>query len=301
MAPWSLDNAPEQHGRVAIVTGANAGIGFETAMGLARKRAKVILACRNGGKAEAALQRVRAEMPEADVHVRPLDLADLKSVETFADGFVKEFSTLDLLINNAGVMVPLPGRTKQGFELQFGTNHLGHFALVGMLLPRLLRGRQARVVTLSSGMHHMGTLDLDDPNGERKPKNNWMAYAQSKLANLMFALELDRRMQKTRVSTQSVAAHPGITATELQQTSKLAYLSTRVMAMKPAEGALPTLRAALDPDVKGGSYWGPKGMFELMGPPAPSKISARARDEKAAADLWTLSERMTGVTYPWPA
>jgi NAD(P)-dependent dehydrogenase (short-subunit alcohol dehydrogenase family) len=222
-------------------------------------------------------------------------------VETFADGFVKEFSSLDLLINNAGVMVPLPGRTKQGFELQFGTNHLGHFALVGMLLPRLLRARQARVVTLSSGMHHMGMLDLDDPNGERKPKNNWMAYAQSKLANLMFALELDRRMQKARVSAQSVAAHPGITATELQQTSKLAYLSTRVMAMKPAEGALPTLRAALDPDVKGGSYWGPEGMFELMGPPVPSKISARARDEKAAAHLWTLSERMTGVTYPWPA
>jgi NAD(P)-dependent dehydrogenase (short-subunit alcohol dehydrogenase family) len=301
MGTWSFDSIPDQSGRTAIVTGANSGIGYETARALARKGAQVILACRDPQRAAAAASRIAGEVTSGSVTVQQLDLSDLESVRQFADRFVAEHQRLDLLINNAGVMVPPESRTKQGFELQFGTNHLGHFALTAQLLPLLRRTAGSRVVVVSSGVHHAGHIDFDDLNFERRGYSAWKAYGQSKLANLLFALELQRRLQAAGANTIVTAAHPGWTATELQRTAGVAKLLNPLFAMKPADGAMPTLRAATDPSATGGQYFGPQNFFEMNGPPVTARVSKKAQDQTVADRLWTTSESLTGSHFNLPA
>lgn len=298
--PWSLDDVPDQSGRVAVVTGANSGIGFETARMLALKGARVVLACRHPDRGAAALGQIQAETSPARATLALLDLSDLDSVTTFAAAFAARYERLDLLVDNAGVMVPPLGRTRQGFELQLGINHLGHFALTGRLLPLLARTPGARIVVVSSVAQHVGRIDLDDLNWQRRRYRAAAAYAQSKLANMMFALELQRRLTASGSSLRATAAHPGWTATELQRTAAIGRRLNRFFAMKPADGALPTLRAATDADAAGGSYWGPSRFFGLNGPPAPARVSRRARDEAVAEKLWEASEKLTGVSFALP-
>lgn len=295
---WTVEDIPDQDGRVAVVTGANSGIGYEAAKALAHRGAHVILACRSPERGKQAVERLRDERPRGEVSLRPLDLADLDDVRRFADGVRADHPRLDLLIHNAGVMVPPFSRTKQGFELQFGTNHLGHFALGGHLLPALAASPGSRLVVVYSGVHTFGRVDFDDPNYERRPYRAAMAYAQSKLANVLYATELHRRLGGRGPAI--TAAHPGWTATDLQRTATAARWLNPLFAMKPADGALPTLRAATDPGARSGSFWGPSGWRELNGPPVPGRIAARGADLDVAARLWALSESATGVRYAWP-
>ncbi len=289
---------PDQSDRVAIVTGANSGIGLEAARVLAAAGAHVVLACRNTAKGEAAAASIRASAPDASLSVRELDLASLQSVRAFAERLPQ--GRLDLLINNAGVMVPPYERTADGFELQFGTNHLGHFALTGLLLARLLATPDARVVTIASGAHKFGRIDFDDLQHERR-YHRWAAYGQSKLANLMFALELDRRLKAAGADVLSVAAHPGYAATNLQfaaTPSRVERIGSLVLnrgyAMDAVRGARPTLYAATA-EIAGGSYVGPDGLLEMRGEPTLVKPTRAARDPEAARRLWEVSEQLTGV------
>jgi NAD(P)-dependent dehydrogenase (short-subunit alcohol dehydrogenase family) len=298
MTAWTFEDIPDQTGRTAIVTGANTGIGLETARMLALKGARVALACRSREKGELARERILKEKPEASVEVLALDLSDLESVAAFASEFAAAHERLDLLIDNAGVMVPPLGRTKQGFELQLGTNHLGHFALTARLLPLLERTPGSRVVVVSSTAQNAGRIDFEDMNWERRSYSPWRAYGQSKLANMMFALELARRLAARGSAVRVTAAHPGWTATDLQRTSGVARFFNPLLAMKAPDGALPTLRAATDPAAANGSYWGPSHFFELNGPPALANVPARARDEAVAAKLFDVSENLAGVTFP---
>jgi NAD(P)-dependent dehydrogenase (short-subunit alcohol dehydrogenase family) len=298
MGTWSFDDIPDQTGRIAIVTGANTGIGLETARMLALKGAQVVMACRDLAKGQAAADKITAEQPAGRVEVAALDLSDLDSVAAFVRHFSAGHDRLDLLINNAGVMVPPLGRTKQGFELQFGTNHLGHFALTAQLLPLLERAAGSRVVVVSSGAHHLGRIKLDDLNWQHRRYRAWSAYCQSKLANLMFALELQRRLAATGSSVTATAAHPGWTATDLQRNAGAARFFNPFFAMTPDRGALPTLRAATDPAAKGGSYWGPKHVFELIGPPVKAGVARSARNQDMAARLFDVSEALTGIRFP---
>lgn len=297
MNHWNFKDIPDQTDRVAIVTGANTGIGYETARMLALKGARVVLACRSVEKANEAQGRILAEQPAGKVTVAALDLSDLDSVEAFAADFARTHERLDLLVNNAGVMVPPLGRTKQGFELQFGTNHLGHFALTGRLLPLLERTQGARIVVVSSTAQKLGHIDLEDLNWERRSYAAWGAYGQSKLANMMFVLELQRRLAAAGSGVIVTGAHPGYTKTDLQRTSGVARFFNPLLAMKPVDGALPTLRAATDPSASSGSYWGPAGCFEISGPPAAASVSKRAKDTAMAARLFDASESLTGVTF----
>jgi NAD(P)-dependent dehydrogenase (short-subunit alcohol dehydrogenase family) len=297
MAHWAFDDIPDQSGRIAIVTGANTGIGLETARMLAQKGARVVLACRSQDKGEAAALSIAAGRPVGSATFARLDLSDLDSVAAFASAFAAANARLDLLVNNAGVMVPPFGRTKQGFELQFGTNHLGHFALAARLLPLLERTAGARMVVVSSTAQNMGRIDFDDLNWERRTYSAWPAYGQSKLANMMFALELRRRLARAGSELRVTAAHPGWTATDLQRTSGIVRLLNPLFAMKPHDGALPTLRAATDPSAESGSYWGPSRFAEMNGPPARARIPERAKDETVAKRLWDDSERLTRVAF----
>jgi NAD(P)-dependent dehydrogenase (short-subunit alcohol dehydrogenase family) len=309
MAGWTAQDIPGQSGRIAIVTGANAGLGYQTALELVRKGAHVLFAARDPGRGAAALQRLRADIPAASAELVQLDLADLTSVERFAAAFTGRGQGLDLLVNNAGVMA-LPRRetTAQGFERQFGTNHLGHFALTGRLFPALLRATGSRVVTVSSNRHKQAAgIDFDDLQGEHN-YGQWRAYDQSKLANAMFVLELDRRLRAAGLGVVSVGAHPGFAATNLQfsgprsgGTSLVARalgVATRLIAQPATDGALPQLYAATAPEVQGGQYFGPDGPGERRGHhPKPVEFSAAAHDEAAAARLWAVSEELTGVTF----
>jgi NAD(P)-dependent dehydrogenase (short-subunit alcohol dehydrogenase family) len=297
MARWTFDDIPDQSGRVAIVTGANTGIGLETARMLAQKGARVVLACRSREKGEAAALRIAEERPRGVATFAPLDLSDLDSVAAFAGSITAAHARLDLLVNNAGVMVPPLGRTKQGFELQFGTNHLGHFALAARLLPLLERTARARIVVVSSTAQNLGRIDFDDLNWERRSYSAWPAYGQSKLANMMFALELRRRLARAGSELRVTAAHPGWTATDLQRTSGIVRLLNPLFAMKPHDGALPTLRAATDASAESGSYWGPSRFGEMNGPPDRARIAERAKDETVAKRLWDDSEKLTGVAF----
>jgi NAD(P)-dependent dehydrogenase (short-subunit alcohol dehydrogenase family) len=299
MQPWTFDSIPDQTGRTAIVTGANTGIGLETARMLALRGADVVLACRSADKARAAVERILAEKPKGQVTQDALDLSDLTSVAAFAERFAGAHAKLDLLVNNAGVMVPPLGRTKQGFELQFGTNHLGHAALTARLLPLLEATPGSRVVVVSSTAQSFGRIDLEDPNWERRSYSPWRAYGQSKLANMMFALELGQRLAASGSTVRVTAAHPGWTATDLQRESGLATFFNPLLAMKPPEGALPTLRAATDPDAESGSYWGPDGLFELRGAPVRANIPRHAKDATVAARLFELTEKLTSVPFPF--
>ena len=282
----------DQHDRVVVVTGANSGIGYETARAFAKKGATVVLACRSAAKGEAAAKQIHAEAPSGEATTRTLDLASLASVEEFAKWFAGEHEGLDILVNNAGVMMPPFSKTAEGFELQIGTNHLGHFALTARLLPKTTRRADARVVNVASIAHRGGRIDLDDLFWERKAYKRWAAYSQSKLANLLFTYELDRRLSKAGASLLSVASHPGWTATNLQKYLGLAKVFNPMFAMTPAQGALPSLFAATSDQVTGGDYIGPDGMLEWTG--HPTKVSSRpkAHDEDMAKRLWQRSEEL---------
>lgn len=296
---WSEHDVPDQTGRTAVVTGAGSGIGRETARVLARKGAHVVLAVRDREKGEAARADITGSEPQAKVAVQHLDLASLKSVATFADEFGAAHRRLDLLFNNAGVMVPPFGHTADGFEQQFGINHLGHFALTGRLLALLRRTEGSRVVTVSSLAHRFRPLDFDNLNAE-KGYSPWTAYGYSKLANLLFMRELQHRYHDGPDSLRSAAAHPGFTKTDLQRHTAMVSLMMKVpgMAQDSLAGALPALYAATTPDVAGGDYFGPGGMFEMAGPPVRAFLSSRARNDETTQRLWEVSERLTGVTYP---
>jgi NAD(P)-dependent dehydrogenase (short-subunit alcohol dehydrogenase family) len=301
---WTAADIPDQNGRTAVVTGANSGIGLVAARELARAGARVVLAVRNAEKGADAAREISAAVPEAEVEVEVglLDLGSLESVRGFAEWFGREHERLDLLINNAGVMAPPRQVTADGFELQFGTNHLGHFALTGLLLERMEGRGDARVVTVSSGAHRMGRMNFEDLQGERR-YGRWAAYGQSKLANLLFAFELDRRLRAGGSSVRSVAAHPGYAATNLQSTAVpnpdrlFMAFTNRVLAQSAEMGALPTLYAATYPGLEGGSYVGPDGLFGQHGHPTLVGSSAAARDEAVARKLWEASEGLTGVLF----
>ena len=297
MSQWTFADIPDQSGRIAIVTGANTGIGLETARMLAQKGADVVLACRNPEKGQKALDSILADKPKGHASVEALDLSDLDSVAAFARAFAKKHEKLDLLVNNAGVMVPPLGRTTQGFELQFGTNHLGHFALTARLLPLLEKTKGARIVVVSSTASNMGKIDFDDLNWEQRSYSAWKAYCQSKLANTMTMLELSRRLEARGSSVRVTAAHPGWTATDLQRTQGWVQFLNPIFAMKPHDGALPTLRAATDPNAESASYWGPANFFELNGPPVAAKIPGRAKKSDEAKRLFEVSEKLTGVSF----
>jgi NAD(P)-dependent dehydrogenase (short-subunit alcohol dehydrogenase family) len=304
MSKWTPQQMPPQEGRFAIVTGANSGIGYQAARYLSRAGAAVILACRSREKGEAASAKIVAKQPSAKVEVRILDVADLDSVRRFAAEFLREDKPLDLLINNAGVMA-LPERrtTPQGFEMQFGTNHLGHFALTGLLLPALLRQPQSRVVTVASIAHKRGKLNFDDLNAERRydPRG---AYAQSKLANVVFGLEFDRRLRARSANTASVIAHPGVAVTNIVSNGMGTGLKGRVVnallpfvAQSDDRGSWPLLYAATSPDAHGGGYYGPDGIAEIKGTPVEVKPKPHALDPAAGKRLWEMSEALTGVRY----
>jgi NAD(P)-dependent dehydrogenase (short-subunit alcohol dehydrogenase family) len=297
---WTSADVPDQSGRIAIVTGANSGLGYDTAAVLAGKGAHVVLAVRNLDKGKQAVDRIKAASPNAVVALQELDLSSLDSVRKAADELAAAHPRIDLLINNAGVMyVPTRETTKDGFEMQFGTNHLGHFALTGLLLDKLLSVDGSRVVTVSSFGHRiLARIHFDDPQLARK-YNRVEAYGQSKLSNLLFTYDLQRRLKLKGVPTVALAAHPGFADTELMR--YLDFIPTFLWkpVTQPADkGALPTLRAATDPDAQGGQYYGPDGIGEIKGHPKVVKSSAQSHDEDLQRRLWTLSEELTGVTYP---
>ena len=310
---WTLADIPSQAGRRILITGANSGIGYHAAFTLARKGARVILACRDRGKGEAALRKLDREAPGTVTELAILDLASLASVREFAARQLDKRLPLDILINNAGVMAPPKRReTADGFELQFGTNVLGHFALTGLLLPALRQvesesASAPRIVTIASIAHKRGQMDFDDPQS-RRSYSPMGAYQQSKLANLMLALEMDRRFRAAGSKILSVAAHPGVANTNLFQTgerSTVEVWTRRVLGHvigallnTEAEGAIPTLYAATAGEVKGGGYYGPQGFQEMCGEKiGPAKISTQAGDAAAAARLWGICEELTGVDY----
>jgi NAD(P)-dependent dehydrogenase (short-subunit alcohol dehydrogenase family) len=290
---------PGQQGRLAVVTGANTGLGFETARILAARGASVVLAVRDIEKGKRAAARIAGTAPGADVMVQPLDLASLDSIRAAADELRAQHPGIDLLINNAGVMFPPRQTTGDGFELQFGTNYLGHFALTGLLLEQMLPVPGSRVVTVSSLAHRIqARVNFDDLQSERS-YSRVAAYSQSKLANLMFTYELQRRLSGAG-TTIAVAAHPGLASTELTRNTPpiTAFLYARVMSQKAAMGALPTLRAATDPGVLGGQYYGPRGFFGTRGYPKLAKSSRQSHDTAIQRRLWAVSEELTEVTFP---
>jgi NAD(P)-dependent dehydrogenase (short-subunit alcohol dehydrogenase family) len=299
-ARWTSEDVPGQQGRLAVITGANTGLGFETARVLAARGASVVLAVRDTDKGKAAAARIAAAAPGATVTVQPLDLASLESVRAAAAGLRARHPAIDLLVNNAGVMFTPQQATRDGFELQFGTNHLGHFALTGLLLEQMLPVPGSRVVTVSSTAHRLrARINFGDLQGERSYRRV-AAYSQSKLANLMFTYELDRRLSGAAAATIAVAAHPGLADTGLTRHTPAiaAFFYARVISQNPATGALPVLRAAADPGVLGGQYYGPGRLLGTRGYPELAASSRQSRDTAIQRRLWTVSEELTGVTFP---
>ncbi len=299
---WTTAQMPDQHGRTALVTGANSGLGLISARELARKGASVVLACRNTEKGEAALEEIRAVAPDAQLELAELDLGSLASVADFAERFRAAHDGLDLMLNNAGVMAPPRRETADGFELQFGTNHLGHFALTARLIDMMEAREDARVVALSSIAHKTGRINFDDLQSQRSYKR-WSAYGQSKLADLMTAFELDRRLRAAGSTIKSLGAHPGYAATNLQSAAvptldRWVMVVTNALLAQDAEiGALAPLYAATQPGLEGGTYVGPQGLGELRGHPGIAKPTRTARDREIAERLWTVSEELTGVSF----
>jgi NAD(P)-dependent dehydrogenase (short-subunit alcohol dehydrogenase family) len=307
MGDWTVADVPGQQGRTAVVTGANSGIGYWAALALARRGAVTVLACRDAGRGKQAAARIEAAAPDADVRVVALDLASLASVRDAAAQITAQHERLDLLINNAGLMMPPAGTTADGFELQFGTNHLGHFALTGALLPRMLRVAGSRVVTVSSNAHRTGRIDFTDLNWQRRAYRRLPSYAQSKLANLLFTFELDRRLRAAGRPVSALAAHPGYAGTHLVVNGRFGRSSggaasildavNRRVSQSPEAGAWPTLMAATA-DLPGSTYCGPSGLGESAGPPQLVGWSRQAGDVDAQRALWDLSEETTGIRYP---
>ncbi|WP_306321736.1 MULTISPECIES: oxidoreductase [unclassified Streptomyces] len=303
MSGWSATDIPDQQGRTAVVTGANTGIGYVTARELARAGAHVVLACRSESRGTAALDRLKSEVPGADAEFAPLDLGDLASVRAFAEA--RQDRPLDLLVNNAGVMALPYGRTSDGFETQFGVNHLGHFALTGLLLSNLLAAPAPRVVSVSSALHAMSNIDIADLNSEKK-YGRWTAYARSKTANLLFVHELARRAKAAGANLVAAAAHPGYAATELQSRAaqmegrkgmeRFFDVGNRFVGQSPEGGALPTLRAATDPGVRADEFYGPRVLM-TRGAPVRSWRASWTRNDVAGERLWAASEQLTGVDH----
>ncbi len=294
---WDSHDVPDQRGRVAIITGSSSGIGYETARVLAAKNATVIIAVRNLEKGQSALEKIKDEHPEADARVMELDLANLDSVHRFAEEFRRNFSQLDLLINNAGVMMPPYSKTTDGFELQFGTNHLGHFALTGLLLDMILNTENSRIVTISSSGHRAGKLDFDDLNWEKRKYKKMRTYADSKLANLYFTYTLQEKLERAGSRTIALASHPGWTGTELQRHVGLFKFLNRFFSQSIDMGALPTLYAATAPDVEGSDYYGPAGWKEIKGYPKKVDSDELSHDKEIAKKLWDVSEELTKVKF----
>ena len=309
-AKWTAGNLPELGGKLAVITGGNSGIGFEAARLLLGKGAHVVIACRDPERGQDALRRLREAEPGGKIELMTLDLADLSSVRRFAGEFLERHGALHALCNNAGVMAIPLRRTVDGFEMQFGTNHLGHFALTALLLPALRRTEGARVVNVSSLAHRMGRIRLEDPSWEQG-YSKWPAYGQSKLANLLFTYELQRRLEQAGCGVLSLACHPGYSDTNLQRVgpemtgsglkARVVGLGNQWMAQSAEMGALPTVYAAFEPSAVGGSCIVPGGMMQSRGYPRPGSTSARSRDSELAAALWHLSEQLTGVDYALPA
>lgn len=304
MSKWSVGDIPSQQGKVAVITGASSGIGFEAASQLATRGATVVLAARDEVKARDAAYRISRRAPGAATDIVPLDLASLASIRTAAGELSARYGRLDLLVNNAGLMMPPLGRTEDGFELQFGTNHLGHFALTGLLLPLMLTVSGSRVVTVSSFGHRQGRIDLADPNFEHRPYRAAAAYGQSKLANIMFTYELQRRLAEAGAPTIAVALEPGAVRTDLQRHATGAMRVIGDLLMRAlgqpdaAAGSLATLRAATDPMAEGGQYYGPDGFLAWSGQhPTLKRSSERSYDTSVQQRLWEESERLTGVSY----
>ena len=306
---WTAADIPDQTGRTIVITGANSGIGLEAVRELARNGATVIMACRSVERGREAAADIRGDVPDADLRLEACDLADLESVSSFADRLGGE--RVDALVNNAGTMAIPRSETEDGFETQFGVNHLGHFALTGHLLENLRPEdeRESRVVTVSSGMHERGKVDFEDLHGERG-YDEWDAYAQSKLANVLFAYELERRLLTADASVESMAVHPGYANTRLQfrgpeqRGSRLRkaamWLTNTALAQSAAKGALPTLYAATAPEAEGGAYYGPGGLMTMRGLPERQASSDRSYDEETARRLWAVSSELTGVRYDLP-
>ncbi|MFJ9035916.1 oxidoreductase [Streptomyces sp. NPDC102406] len=303
MSGWNVSDIPDLSGRTAVVTGANSGIGYVTARELARAGAHTVLACRSAERGEAALARLRSEVPRAQAEFEPLDLGSLDSVRAFAAG--RQGRRLDLLVNNAGVMALPFGHTADGFETQFGVNHLGHFALTGLLLPGLLAAPAARVVSVASGLHALANIDIGDLNSEKRYRR-WVAYGRSKTANLLFVHELARRAATVGAPLVAVAAHPGYAATSLQTrgvrmegrkgAERFVEVGNRVFAQSAEAGALPTLYAATAPEVRPDDFYGPRVLM-WRGAPARSWRASWARNDVAGERLWVASEQLTGVEY----
>jgi len=300
---WSARGLPDLSGKVSVVTGANSGVGFETARGLARKGVHTILACRDRVRAEAARHRVMAEIPDASCEVMLLDLASLDSVRRFAREFGVSHDRLDILVNNAGVMLVPYDTTRDGFEMHLGANHLGHFALTGLLIDRLLASPGSRVVTVTSAAHRYGRMDFENLMFEGgSGYSPFRAYARSKLANLLFGYELQRRLVGS--DSRALAAHPGGTATNLgrRMTERPLYRTLlpffEWLSQSPAQGALPSLRAATDPKAMGGQFYGPRGLLGMRGAPVVVQPSPSATDEAVARRLWKVSEELTDVRFP---
>ena len=307
---FTLSDMPDLSGRTAVVTGANSGLGYETAKALAGAGAQVVMTARTQEKYEGAASQIRARNRRADISFQQLDLADLASVRAAASAIRDDHPSLDILVNNAGVMMTPERRTADGFELQLGTNHLGHFALTGLLLGPLLAGEGARVTNVSSGAHHMGRMEFDDLHFRRRSYDPIAAYGQSKLANLLFTFELQRRLDAAAAPVRVTAGHPGYSSTNLQSGGvrmdgaglklKAMDLAMRIgnplIGQSPEQGALPIIHAAVS-DVPASSYWGPKGFQESRGPVGPARVNAKATDETAARRLWDASVEATGVAY----
>jgi len=293
---WIDENVKSQAGKTVIVTGANTGLGFETAQALYRADANVIVACRNKDKAAAAIKKMEKHKSGGSLEVGILDLADLKKVEEFTNNFKKNHDKLDLLINNAGIMIPPSSKTKDGFEVQFGVNFLGHFALTGYLFECLNRSPNARVVTLSSIAHRGGNIDF---NNFRLEKNydKWREYRQSKLACLMYTLELQKRIEKVGSSVISLGSHPGVSASGLTKNMEKEAVD-KIEFMETLQGALPTILAATSPKARGGEYYGPDGPEEKSGYPAIASVDKVALDEAIAAKLWGEAQKITNLVYP---
>jgi NAD(P)-dependent dehydrogenase (short-subunit alcohol dehydrogenase family) len=302
---WNTEEMPDQEGKVVVVTGANSGLGFEVSKKFAEKNAGVVMACRSVEKGLKAKEKILEEVSDATLEVMEIDLVSLDSVERFAEKFRDKFDRLDVLCNNAGIMAVPYGETENGFEKQFSVNHLGHFALTAHLIEILEETGNSRVVTQSSIAHENGEIDLENLNSEEN-YDRWEAYSRSKLANLLFAKELDRKLKENDWDVKSVACHPGVSNTNLfnAEESQHSYLSAKLMengikflGQSPAKGALPMLYAAASPEIKGGEYIGPDGFKKMRGNPEKQKLSEKALDEELARKLWDKSEEHTGVNF----
>ena len=309
MGKWTAGDIPDQTGRTILITGANSGLGLRSAEALAAKGARVLLACRNATKAAAALESVKAKATGAAPEVRTLDLQSLASIRECAAGVSEELGSLDVLMNNAGIMAVPKATTEDGFESQLGTNHLGHFALTGLLLPALLAAAEPRVVTVSSNAHNLGRMGFDDLFFERRRYSRWRAYGQSKLANLLFTSELQRLAVEHKTALTAVAAHPGYAATNLTSGPAIGAavlrpvlgVADKVFGQPDHMGALPQLYAATMSDVMADDYWGPDGMRQQRGHPTRVGRTKHAQSTDDARRLWERSEELTGVSYPWPS